>query len=139
MSTTSPTTTGTSLAETSVPVGGGGGGGGFATQQGANYFFGFLITFVVLLFVFVGCGFVRRRRFVARRRAGLESGGDLRVFGYWEGQDVEPVEPAYVEPWLMKGIDSTAWQAMKVSRERKLNLAHFLQFITFHSLYRLQY
>lgn len=33
-----------------------------------NYFFGFLITFLILLVVFLGCGCVSRRRFLARRR-----------------------------------------------------------------------
>jgi len=46
----------------------GGGGGGLA-NRGANYFFGFLITFVVLLLVFVGCGIGSRRRYLARREA----------------------------------------------------------------------
>ncbi|PPQ84135.1 hypothetical protein CVT25_003346 [Psilocybe cyanescens] len=40
-------------------------------QRGANYFFGFLITFVVLLLVFVACGIGSRRRLLAgRQRAG---------------------------------------------------------------------
>jgi len=45
---------------------------GASTQHGASYFFGFLITFVVLLLIFVGCGVVSRRRFSARQRARFE-------------------------------------------------------------------
>lgn len=45
---------------------------GGSTQHGASYFFGFLITFVVLLLIFVGCGVVSRRRFSARQRARFE-------------------------------------------------------------------
>ena len=45
-------------------------------QRGANYFFGFLITFVVLLLIFVGCGIGSRRRFLARRNAALFAGLD---------------------------------------------------------------
>lgn len=40
-------------------------------SHGANYFFGFLITFVVLLLIFVGCGIGSRRRFLARRQGML--------------------------------------------------------------------
>ncbi|KIM46752.1 hypothetical protein M413DRAFT_7503 [Hebeloma cylindrosporum] len=39
-------------------------------QRGANYFFGFLIAFVVLFLIFVGCGIGSRRRLLAERREG---------------------------------------------------------------------
>lgn len=52
------------------------GGNGGSGQRGANYFFGFLITFVVLLLIFVGCGIGSRRRFLARRNAALFAGLD---------------------------------------------------------------
>lgn len=45
-------------------------------QEGANYFFGFLITFVALLLIFLGCGVGSRQRAAARRRAMLMSGLD---------------------------------------------------------------
>ncbi|KAF8888522.1 hypothetical protein BD779DRAFT_1800155 [Infundibulicybe gibba] len=61
-----------------------------ATQRGANYFFGFLITFVALLLIFVGCGVSSRRRFAARRRAVLAAAaarpaddGKPRVWDVW--------------------------------------------------------
>ncbi|KAF8893207.1 hypothetical protein CPB84DRAFT_1783419 [Gymnopilus junonius] len=55
-------------------------------QKGANYFFGFLISFVVLLLVFVACGITSRRRFLARRGPTIlgavqpwGSSGDMRI------------------------------------------------------------
>ena len=36
--------------------------------RGANYFFGFLVTFIVVLLLFVACGIGSRRRAAARRR-----------------------------------------------------------------------
>ncbi|KAF8155982.1 hypothetical protein B0H34DRAFT_799065 [Crassisporium funariophilum] len=74
------------------------GGGGGGPQRGANYFFGFLITFVVLLLVFVACGVGSRRRFAARRQAlfhgSLEPWGALRA-------DVEQKRPTMYERQLV--------------------------------------
>jgi len=36
-------------------------------QRGSNYFFGFLITFIILFFIFVGCGIASRRRLLRAR------------------------------------------------------------------------
>jgi hypothetical protein len=57
-------------AETNGSTSGDSDGGGLGSR-GANYFFGFLITFVVLLFIFIGCGIGSHRRIVARRNAML--------------------------------------------------------------------
>ncbi|KAF5310735.1 hypothetical protein D9619_007897 [Psilocybe cf. subviscida] len=55
--------------------------GGGLGSPGANYFFGFLITFVVLLLIFIGCGIGTRRRFVARRNAALLAGTAYEPWG----------------------------------------------------------
>jgi len=84
--------------------------GGFGGSE--NYFFGFLITFVVLLIIFLGCGCVSRHRFIARRRALLELG----IFGP-EGQrpSSSHVEPTFVEPWLADKADTNwNWGTIKV-------------------------
>ncbi|PPQ96844.1 hypothetical protein CVT26_006013 [Gymnopilus dilepis] len=53
--------------QTTSASGNGSGSGNSLQQKGANYFFGFLIAFVVLLLVFVACGITSRRRFLSRR------------------------------------------------------------------------
>ncbi|KAF9460021.1 hypothetical protein BDZ94DRAFT_1266926 [Collybia nuda] len=70
-------------------------------HPGANYFFGFLITFIVLLFIFIGCGLGSRRR-MARRRAMF-----LSDAGPWAGlrPDISQKEPTLWEPELVKGGD----------------------------------
>lgn len=83
--------------------------GPFGSSQ--NYFFGFLITFVVLLVFFLGCGCVSRRRFAARRR-GLN---ELGLIGHGDGRTSTPVEPQYLEPWLAKGETAWSWHNLKVS------------------------
>ncbi|KAF8182069.1 hypothetical protein BJ912DRAFT_978975 [Pholiota molesta] len=95
----SSTTTTTPAAGASVSMamgtagsGGSSGGGGMAAH-GANYFFGFLITFVVLLLIFVGCGIGSRRRFLARRQDGLFSG--LDAWGQPRQQD-----PIIEDKWM---------------------------------------
>ncbi|THV04746.1 hypothetical protein K435DRAFT_790750 [Dendrothele bispora CBS 962.96] len=68
-------------------------------SRGANYFFGFLVTFIALLLLFIGCGLGSRRRL--NRRRGLF--GD---FGNWDSRSEvgEPVpEPELIEPYLQKG------------------------------------
>ncbi|KAF4564623.1 hypothetical protein EYR40_010790 [Pleurotus pulmonarius] len=75
-------------------------------QKGANYFFGFLIAFIALLLVFVGCGVGTRRRFMMRRG----------VMGDWAGpaslysESAPQKEPMFVESWLEKGGDR--WESM---------------------------
>ncbi|KAF9010103.1 hypothetical protein BDQ17DRAFT_1347553 [Cyathus striatus] len=86
-----------------------GGGGGMA--RGANYFFGFLITFVVLLLIFVACGIGSRRRFIARRRAMLL--GDFDPWGVEDGtqpRHIQHVPPKFFEPAIIKG--GVAWDSV---------------------------
>ncbi|KAF8652385.1 hypothetical protein AX16_004413 [Volvariella volvacea WC 439] len=64
MSTTTPVTP--TFTPTSTT--GGGVSNQSSMQRGANYFFGFLITFVVLLLIFAGCGIGSRRRSARRRQ-----------------------------------------------------------------------
>lgn len=71
-------------------------------SRGANYFFGFLITFVVLLLIFIGCGIGSRRRFVARRNAMLvgayEPWGPLSKDGSHFQTQPELYEKLVVDP-----------------------------------------
>jgi len=77
-------------------------------QRGANYFFGFLITFVALLLIFVGCGIGSRRR-LSRRRALML--GDFDTWGDGQRRDAVPqVEPKYWEPTFVKGGEGDKWQ-----------------------------
>ncbi|RDB27906.1 hypothetical protein Hypma_002187 [Hypsizygus marmoreus] len=104
MSTTissTPTTTTTSASDSSLPTAE---TDGADMQKGASYFFGFLVTFVVLLLLFVVCGLASRRRFIARRRAMLDMGvTDPWLMGYRAADDVGRVEPILLEPHLEKG------------------------------------
>ena len=59
----------TTLLSPSVTDGSNESGG---TQRGVNYFFGFLLTFVGLLIIFIACGVASRRRFARRRQAALD-------------------------------------------------------------------
>jgi len=68
------------------------------TQRGASYFFGFLITFVVLLLIFVGCGVVSRRRFSARQRARFE--WNMEPWAERTREGVGYVPPVLVEKYL---------------------------------------
>jgi hypothetical protein len=79
------------------------------SRPGANYFFGFLVTFIVLLLIFIGCGFGTRRR-MARRRAMFA--GEA---GPWVGMgsNVAQKEPVFWEPHLVKGGDM--WSSIMVS------------------------
>ncbi|KAG6829578.1 hypothetical protein H0H87_010867 [Tephrocybe sp. NHM501043] len=95
----SPTTTAGSGLPSLDPNGGGGGG----TGQSANYFFGFLITFAVLLVVFVIAGLFSRRRVQARHAAmmGQMGAGDPWVFGPNLPEDVgRRIKPVWMERWV---------------------------------------
>ncbi|KAJ8082970.1 hypothetical protein PM082_008830 [Marasmius tenuissimus] len=67
------------------------------SNRGANYFFGFLITFVALLLIFIGCGIGTRRR--------LQRNGGLLDFDSWgdEQPGSTQTEPRLLEPKLTKG------------------------------------
>lgn len=78
------------------------------TPRGANYFFGFLITFVGLLIIFIICGIGSRRRLARRRvlNGTLEPSGRLRKF---EGGETRP---RFYEPSLVVGEDR--WSSLMV-------------------------
>lgn len=87
---------------------------GSTHAAGANYFFGFLITFIVLLLVFIGCGFGSRRR-LARRRAMFLNDSEV---GPWAGlrAEIAQKEPLLWEPRLAKG--GGTWSEIMVSHYR---------------------
>lgn len=104
-------TTNTFSTPTSTADAGGGDDGSLA-QRGANYFFGFLITFVVLLLVFVGCGIGTRRRYLARRQAALF--GNLDPWGS-PYPTVEQKEPLLYEHHIGEPRLDDKWVCTKVS------------------------
>ena len=77
------------------------------TPRGANYFFGFLITFVGLLIIFIICGIGSRRRFARRR--GLNALEPLGRFRKLEGEETRP---QFYEPPLVVGEDR--WSSLMV-------------------------
>jgi hypothetical protein len=79
------------------------------TPRGANYFFGFLITFVGLLIIFIICGIGSRRRFARRR--GLN--GDLEPLGRFRKLGGGDMRPQFYEPPLVAGEDR--WSSLMVS------------------------
>jgi hypothetical protein len=86
-------------------------------SQGANYFFGFLITFVVLLLVFVACGISSRRYFFNRGRGNnsSNSGGSGfigNVAAEW-GVSSQSTKPMFWEAWVAEG--GPKWSTMAVS------------------------
>ncbi|KAJ3530215.1 hypothetical protein NMY22_g8665 [Coprinellus aureogranulatus] len=104
-------------------------GSGRATR-GVNYFFGFLITFITLLLLFVLCGVGSKRRAAARRRRDRMEEDTLRrgMPGYGPGvtfrgllagsardsagrdavreQELMKQKPTYHEVWLAYGDES---------------------------------
>jgi hypothetical protein len=81
-------------------------------QRGASYFFGFLITFVVLLLIFVGCGVVSRRRFSARQRARFE--WDMEPWAEMMDGGVGYVAPVLLEKRFAFARDGSLWKDMTV-------------------------
>ncbi len=87
-------------------------GGGM--QRGASYFFGFLITFVVLLVIFVGCGILSRRRFLARRRRRFD--WDMEPWTeVTQGGNIGYVPPALLEKDFVKAKSESSWRDLVVS------------------------
>ncbi|KAJ4000716.1 hypothetical protein F5050DRAFT_1729461 [Lentinula boryana] len=83
-------------------------------SKGANYFFGFLITFIVLLSFFICCGFGTRRN-LARRRALLAWGqGDSDSVIGRDGQINELDIPMLFEPRFLKGGNDPYWLSVQV-------------------------
>ena len=76
-------------------------------SSGANYFFGFLITFVVLLLIFVACGIGSRRFFYSRRTLFVNDVTD------WATQTTQPT---FWEAWLKEGGPN--WNTMAVSTKK---------------------
>src|ERR1700722_18170287 len=81
--------------------------GSNAMSSGANYFFGFLITFVVLLLIFVACGIGSRRFFYSRRTLFVNDVTD------WATQTTQPT---FWEAWLKEGGPN--WNTMAVSTKK---------------------
>jgi len=77
-----------------------------AMSQGANYFFGFLITFIILLLIFVACGVGTRRRapWFARGRRPNQAWDPVR-----DDPSLQP-EPMFWEAWVVGG--SPEWATM---------------------------
>lgn len=86
------------------PTNGGNSGGGSSMQRGANYFFGFLITFVVLLLLFIGCGIGSRRRF-ARRRALFLATLDPQCMP----KEMLPPRPSFFETPFVASDGKSSW------------------------------
>jgi hypothetical protein len=80
-----------------------------AMSQGANYFFGFLITFIILLLIFVACGVGTRRRtpWFTRGRRPNQTWDPVR-----DDPSLQP-EPMLWEAWVVGG--SPQWTTMMVS------------------------
>jgi hypothetical protein len=106
-----------------------GGDSNVMAQRGANYFFGFLITFVILFLIFVGCGIGSRRRLLAERREALS----MNAWGTpWS--DAEQKKPAFHEYALGVPVQLDQWEYIMVSRiclkHRKLgSTTYFFIFI----------
>jgi hypothetical protein len=78
-------------------------------QRGANYFFGFLVTFVVLFLIFVGCGIGSRRRFLNERRNGLTDAWGM------PRSDAEQKRPEFYEYALGVPVKVDQWEYIMVS------------------------
>ncbi|KAF9269602.1 hypothetical protein L218DRAFT_1072421 [Marasmius fiardii PR-910] len=81
-----------------------------ASSRGANYFFGFLITFIALLLLFIGCGIGTRRR--------LQRNNRLIDFSPWDdssGGATNLIEPRLLEPRLtnLKGGEWNSWASIQ--------------------------
>ena len=87
------------------------------TPRGANYFFGFLITFVGLLIIFIICGIGSRRR-LARRRGLNDALEPLGRFRTLEGGETRP---EFYERTLVVGEDR--WISLMV-RTQSPDLRH---------------
>jgi hypothetical protein len=87
-------------------------------QRGASYFFGFLITFVVLLLIFMCCGVGSRRRYLARRA--------LMSRNEWEAE-TPPAKPALWEAQLEKG--GLDWGGIAVLEFKNYGDQHIYSFL----------
>ncbi|KAF8875617.1 hypothetical protein CPB85DRAFT_1260036 [Mucidula mucida] len=82
--------------------------------KGANYFFGFLITFIALLFIFIGCGVTTRRRLQRRRIINLDALASMPgFFGSRAGLVIdEKDKPLLCERWTERAEEPT-WACMQ--------------------------
>lgn len=91
-------------------------------SKGANYFFGFLITFVAILFVFIGCGIATRRRY-QRRRGIIFNLDDLQAMPglFGSRQQLIGEKPIMWEPWVVnrKECSWSTMQPLSASRSNK--------------------
>ena len=119
----SPASTTPSLSPTDAggePTGG--------APHGANYFFGFLITFVGLLIIFIICGIGSRRRLARTRRLN----DTLEPLGHWRKLEGEETRPQFYEPPLVIGKDR--WNSLMV-RIQVLTGGHEAYLLRFSSRY----
>ncbi|KAJ3987834.1 hypothetical protein F5890DRAFT_659576 [Lentinula detonsa] len=117
-SSTSSTLTTTTSASTTTSSSSSDNGG--IPSKGANYFFGFLITFIVLLSFFICCGFGTRRN-LARRRALLAWGqGDSDSVIGRDGQLNESDIPTLFEPRFLKGDSDPYWLSVQPLTAKKI-------------------
>lgn len=94
------------------------------TPRGANYFFGFLITFVGLLIIFIICGIGSRRRLARRRRLN----GPLEPSGRFRKLEGGETRPQFYEPPLVVGEDR--WGSLMVrTPEDPRHKAYLLRFL----------
>lgn len=108
-STFTPTFT-ASPSNSPSPTDGGNNGGDSDMQHGANYFFGFLITFVVLLLLFIGCGIGSRRRFAQRRALFLAT-----LDPQWGmPKEILPPRPSFFEMPFVISDDKSGWDNFNV-------------------------
>ena len=106
-----PTSFTASPSDSPTPTDGGNSGGGSSMQRGANYFFGFLITFVILLLIFIGCGIGTRRRFAQRRALFLAT-----LDPQWGmPKEILPPRPSLFEtPFVVSDSDKSRWDNLNV-------------------------
>ncbi|KAG6332441.1 hypothetical protein ID866_6647 [Astraeus odoratus] len=86
---------------------------GSGSDSGTNYFFGFIVTFIVLLLLFVSCGFRSRRRsgsFAPSWARGLQADDTDNVFyGGPGGWLKPPAQPVFWEAWLHPLRQEARW------------------------------
>lgn len=88
-SSSSPASTATSLLPSTTD-------GPGETTGGVNYFFGFLLTFVGLLILFILCGIGSRRRFTSRRELNYALEGRSSNGKIERGETPQFYEPSFV-------------------------------------------
>jgi hypothetical protein len=112
MSSSSPSPTNTSTTSPTPTSQGGG-----PSKASANYFFGFLIGFVVIVFLLLSFGY-GSNRLTQRRRAmlGLNADGTRRNNGD-SSRDSSPPKPTHWEGWLRAADGVGEWGNMMVSQK----------------------